>query len=170
MLSALEYTLYCSTSHVKLITCKLPLCNNHLLLSKVSWGCSPRKISTIQYLLVTQSKKVVNKWITVYVIFTRDFHVWNLVYMYNTRMSMQCTASTQSNTHRQQNIKQHIQNRSSPFRRNDLNLDLNREILSTIWISELKELISLGPWKFIANCLIFVLQGNELKELQCLVL
>ena len=38
--------------------------------------------------------------------------------------------NTRSNTHRQQNIKQHVQNRSSPFRRNALNLDLNREILS----------------------------------------
>ena len=60
----LNITLYCSTCHVKLTTCKLPLYNNHLLLSKVSWGCSPRKIITIQYLLVMQHKKVANKWIS----------------------------------------------------------------------------------------------------------
>ena len=41
---------------------------------------------------------------------------------------------------------------------NDLRLELNNAILEAFWISELRELNILGPWKRSDNFLTFVLQ------------
>ena len=43
-------------------------------------------------------------------------------------------------------------------RKNDLSLELNKAVLEAFWISGLRELNILGPWKRSENFLTFVLQ------------
>ena len=43
-------------------------------------------------------------------------------------------------------------------KKNDLSLELNKAVLEALWISELRELNILGPWKRSENFVTFVLQ------------
>ena len=42
--------------------------------------------------------------------------------------------------------------------KNDLSLELNKAVREALWISELRELNILGPWKWSEKFLTFVLQ------------